>query len=237
MSLKKYVPEAFQERLKDLGYYTGGIDGDLGPLSSNAIIDFKRQIGFNATDYLTTITMERLFDKDAPKRPAPKPRAGEPLWIAEGRRLIGIKETPGAANNQLIMDWAEDAGIWYTGDDVPWCGLYMAHCIRVGSPESKLPRNPLGARNWNDFGEKSGPVFGAVAVFWRTHPTKSWNGHAGFLVGESPTTYQLLNGNVKDSVCVSHIAKDRLLGFRVPTGFVGEKVPRVAAGQISINEA
>ncbi|HEY3495976.1 MAG TPA: hypothetical protein VGK73_14860, partial [Polyangiaceae bacterium] len=43
-------------------------------------------------------------------------------------------------------------------------------------------------------------------------------GHVGFYVGEDATAYQILGGNQANSVCLTWLAKDRLLAARWPKG-------------------
>lgn len=137
------------------------------------------------------------------------------IWLVEAKRLLGVKEGVGALNNPTILDWAGDLGIPYRGDDVAWCGLFVAHCIGSTLSNEPLPNNPLGARNWLKFGAPTTAQPGAVAVFWRGS-RNGWQGHVGFYAGEDATAFRILGGNQKDSVSLAWIAKDRLLGFRWP---------------------
>lgn len=237
--MKTQIFKAFQQRLKKLGYYKGQIDGVAGAMSSHAVIEFKRNNDLTPRAYVGPLTMAALFG-DAPF-PAPKPRAlhGEPLWLSEARRLLGTKETRGKANNPVIMDWADELDQWYPGDDVPWCGLFVAHCMAVGVPNEPQGFNRLGARAWLKYGKKCQALKGSVAVFWRTHKTKSGNGHVGFIVGEDASTWHILGGNQSDSVSVTRVSKTRLLGCRAPRGWVGggSNLSSVSSGALSTNEA
>ena len=51
-----------------------------------------------------------------------------PRMVAAACQLYGTIETPGAADNPVILDWAKEAGLSkaYSSDAVPWCGLFMA---------------------------------------------------------------------------------------------------------------
>jgi len=150
---------------------------------------------------------------------------------------MGTREVPGPSNNPVIMGWAKNLDQWYTGDDVPWCGLFVAHCMAVGAPQEPQAFNRLGARAWLNYGVACEAVSGAVAVFWRTHPTKSWNGHVALLTGQSDTAYRVLGGNQSDNVTETWISKDRLLGFRAPEGWNGADAPMARTGALSTNEA
>ena len=130
--------------------------------------------------------------------------------------MIGLTEGAGARNNPVILDWASDLGIAYTGDDIAWCGLFVAHCIGATLPEEALPTNPLGARAWMKFGSPCRPKLGAVMVFWRGKPA-GWQGHVGFYAGEEADgTFHILGGNQGNRVSIARIAKGRLLGARWP---------------------
>ena len=208
-----------QDRLQRLGYYTGKADGVEGPLTRAAMSLFKADNGMVERPYPGPQTMAALWS------PTVKPRVlgsgpGQPVWITEANRFIGVKETPGVADNPVIMGWAKQMGQWYTGDDVPWCGLYVAHCMSVGAPLVPQDFNRLGARNWLEYGVRCDAGFGAIAVFWRTHKTKSWHGHAGFIVGGSGGHLHILGGNQGDMVSVIAMPRDQLLGCVAPPGFI-----------------
>lgn len=227
-----------QGRLKALGYYTGAVDGVAGALTSMAVVEFKRAHGLRARDYIGPLTMMSLFDLDAKRAPEPERVAGEPLWLAEARRLKGTREVPGSASNPAIMQWAEDLNQWYPDDSVPWCGLFVAHCMAVGAPAAPQNFNRLGARAWRAFGVPVVPSIGAIAVFWRTHKTQSVNGHVGFIVGADESSFHILGGNQSDNVTVTRIARSRLLECRAPAGFTGDPVLQpVIGGALSTNEA
>lgn len=238
MSLKDEAFEAVQTRLKELNWYAGKIDGQTGPLSETAVSDFKRAHGLNPRAFIGPITLTRLFDPAAEARPAPKPSTALP-WMAEAERLKGTKEVPGKGNNPVIMEWAENIDQWYPGDDVAWCGLFVAHCMAIGAPLDPQDFNRLGAREWLKYGRAVTPQVGAILVFWRGSKS-GWQGHVGFYVGEDDTAYHVLGGNQSDSVNVARVAKDRLLGARFPKSFAdtGKRIMLDAGGRpISSNEA
>lgn len=229
-----------QSRLAALGYYRLRIDGVSGPGTENAMADFKRAHGLVARPYPGPITLGLLFGPDAKSRPEPEARDGEPKWLTEARRLLGTREVPGAGNNPEIMSWAEDLDQWYPGDDVAWCGLFVAHCMSVGAPNEPQDFNRLGARQWLNYGvtpKEANPPLGSICVLWRTHPTKSWNGHVFLVTGQSDNAIRGIGGNQSDAVTETWFARDRVLGIRVPAGYVGDPAPRAKTGTLSTNEA
>lgn len=226
-----------QGRMADLGWYKGRIDGDEGPMTENAMSRFKAAHGFRERPYPGPLTLATLWSPNVKSAPKPVHKSGEPTWLAEARNLLGTREVRGSANNPEIMQWARDLDQWYTGDDVPWCGLFVAHCMAVGAPDEPQDFNRLGARAWMNFAVECGADVGAVAVFWRTHKTRSWNGHVAILTGQSDTAYRVIGGNQSDNVTKTWISKDRLLGFRGPDGWKGALAPKARTGQLSTNES
>ena len=238
MSMKKELLTVVQQRLKYLGYYRLRVDGDEGPGTQNAVIDFKRAHNLAPRAKIGPLTLTALMNEQAKHAPKPKPIEGEPSWITEARRLLGTREVRGKGNNPIIMDWAQELDQWYPGDDVPWCGLFVAHCMDQGAPEEAQDFNRLGARAWRAFGVEVEPSAGCIGVFWRTHKTKSVNGHVAFILGEGPDYYVILGGNQSDNVTITKIAKDRLLECRAPKNWVPGDLPRMTvAGAMSRNEA
>ena len=231
-----------QTLLKALGYYMGYIDGEEGVMTRNAVTHFKETNGLRARDFIGPVTLALLCSPQAKPAPKPTPRKDvngvtEPPWLGEARNLLGTREVLGGGNNPTIMKWADDLDQWYPSDDVPWCGLFVAHCMAVGAPQEPQSFNRLGARAWRVFGEQCEPSIGAIGVFWRTHKTRSVNGHVAFIIGEDDTTYHILGGNQSDNVTITRITKSRLLECRAPSGWKGGKVLRsVIGGAVSQNE-
>jgi uncharacterized protein (TIGR02594 family) len=156
-------------------------------------------------------------------------------WFQEAKRLIGLKEGPGEEiDNQTLLDWGEDLDVHFPNDSVPWCGLFIAHCIASTLSAEPLPTNPLGARNWARWGAPCPPQIGALLVFWRGK-RDGWQGHVGFYAGEersgaTTTHFHVLGGNQDNQVCVAKIKADRLLGVRWPaTASMPQGIPTIFA--------
>lgn len=154
-------------------------------------------------------------------------------WMTEARRHIGLREVPGGASNPVIMSWgnrlgAKVLGIAYGNDGVPWCGLFVAHCITQAG--LKPPPIAIRAKAWASWGDSVGttatrPPLGAVAVFGR-----DGGGHVGFV--ESVNTdgsLNILGGNQGDAVNVRRFPRARLLDLRWPKG-VARSSPAPWAG-------
>ncbi len=225
-----------QKKLIALGYDLGpkGADGVWGRRSIAALKAYQAKNGLKPDGIPGPATTAKL-DPHAPTLSAP------PVWYGEALRLKGVRETAGKASNPVITGWATKIGGWvanaYTGDDIPWCGLFVAHCVGAVLPEEPLPGNPLSALAWGSFGRALDKgQLGAIVVFKRTG-----GGHVGLYAGEDATAIHVLGGNQSDAVTVARVAKTRLVGFRwpasVPLRPAAPAVAMRADAPLSANEA
>ena len=139
-------------------------------------------------------------------------------WLSTARALVGVHEGVGPVVNPVIIDWARQEGGWverfYHDDEIPWCGLFVGHCLQVAGITG--PANPLSALAWADWGVGLDPAalcMGAILVFKR-----QGGGHVGFYVGEDPDgqALHILGGNQSDQVSVTRIVRTRLFAARWP---------------------
>lgn len=157
-------------------------------------------------------------------------------WMGIASNLIGTNEVPGSKSNPKILGWAKDIGGWiasfFKDDDIPWCGLFVAYVMREAGFEVKL-KNPLGARNWAEFGNSTTPRYGAIMVF-----SREGGGHVGFYVSEDDDTYHILGGNQSNTVNVTKVRKNRFLAARWPEGDNTKTSPirKKFDGKVSTNE-
>jgi len=166
-----------------------------------------------------------------------------PAWLLAAQMLLGTREAAGSANNTTIMGWAKllglkILGIAYNADSVPWCGLFVAHCLRVGGVDLSAMKIAVRAKAWADWGANLGAdrlCPGAILVFDR-----EGGGHVAFYVGEDATHYHVLGGNQGDTVSIMRLAKGRCIARRWPRGVpvIAGPVRLSASGvPVSKNEA
>lgn len=157
-----------------------------------------------------------------------------PRMLVEAVALYGTKEREGDDNNPVIMDWAREINAHgYNADSVPWCGLFVAVCAKRAG--KKIPENPLWARNWCGWGDPSEKELGAVMVF-----SRGSGGHVALYVGEDSECYHVIGGNQGDSVSITRIRKDRLIGCRSMYKTKPANVRKIyldGSGKVSKNEA
>jgi len=180
---------------------------------------------------------------------------GAPPLLIEALKLYGVREYPGAADNPAIIAWRSELCdahpnlAWirevYSGDAVPWCGLFMAYAAHRAGHGAPQPRF-LAARSWQDWGEpvQDAAELGDALVFWRDQPDGR-SGHVGIYVGEDDGFFHVLGGNQSDSVSFTRIRKTRLLEARRPapvphrpvTGWRGRIYIDPGAADVTENEA
>lgn len=221
--------KAIQGRLVELGFNPGPIDGLRGPKTDAAIVAFKRSVGLRPRPYLGPLTIAALMTR-------PSERRGQAPWMAEASAIRGLHE---ARDTSLLRQWFDKSVSWIDPREVAWCGAFVATCHRKALPGIDLPKNSLGARNWQSWGQEVKPILGATLVFWRGSKA-AWQGHVGFYHGEDATHFHVLGGNQRNSVNVTRIAKKRLLSARWPRNekVTGKPVMVASNGTpISNNEA
>ncbi|TPG53108.1 TIGR02594 family protein [Sphingomonas glacialis] len=220
-----------QEALQAKGFDPGPTDGVRGRKTIAAILAFQAAAGLPADGIVGRQTLAKLIPG---ANPAALTIASAIPWLAEAHTLIGLKEDTSAGSNEQILQWALEQHISYHDDDVPWCGLFVSHCIASQLPREPLPANPLGARAYQTFGKPISPQPGAVVVFWR-ESLESGKGHVGFYVGEDQDrNFLILGGNQGNAVSIIGKPRERFLAARWPItglpatgGPVFAHVPRV----------
>lgn len=141
-------------------------------------------------------------------------------WVSEARRHIGVAEIPGPKTSGVITGWLRRLGAWWTDDETPWCGVFVAACFEVVG--ISRPKNWMRAKAWLEWGEAiPAPVYGCVVIF-----TRDGGGHVGFVVGITPTgRLMVLGGNQKNRVSIAPFDPGRAVGYRIPPGAPLHRLP------------
>ena len=157
------------------------------------------------------------------------------MWMKTARESVGLKEVAGPKHNTKIQAWLAKLGAWWRDDETPWCGTFVAHCLREnGLP---VPEHWYRALAWKEYGSNLRPTHvceGAILVFAR-----AGGGHVGFYVGEDRFYYRVLGGNQSNAVNVMRIAKSRCVAIRWPKGVpvTGGPIHVASDAPVSENEA
>lgn len=236
--------EWVQRRLIAHGFDPGVVDGIWGRNTRAATIAFQTSRGLPAHGSLNeaTVTALRVAPGSTATADAAMPAGPQQdlldffPWMSLALRKKGLRE--GRDNLQLREFLRSDGPTLGDPAQLPWCGDFVETCIAVTLPDAPLPTNPYLARNWQHFGQSVEPCFGSVLVFWRVSRSGT-KGHVGFYYSEDTNNFHVLGGNQKNSVSVTSIAKNRLLGARLPSAggpYPRRSVNSAADWQISDNE-
>lgn len=203
----------YQVQLKLRGFDPGRIDGIYGRNTRSALLSFQRQQAIPTTGLPDKATLNALFPNSSTTVADTKQT---PVWLQEAERLLGTAEIVGAGSNSKILGWAKKLGgfaaRYYNDDAIPWCALFVSHCIGATLPKEPLPSNPLGALNFAKFGRPlTRQSVGAINVF-----SRKGGGHVGFYLGEDRDAIHLLGGNQSNKVSIARVAKSRLVAVRWP---------------------
>ena len=141
----------------------------------------------------------------------------QPAWLEHAWREAGVREKPGPASNDRILQLFRDVGHQtVTSDEVAWCAAFVGACLERSGLQST---RSLLARSYLDWGEPLKQArFGAIAVLSRG--SDPGHGHVGFVIGATTDKIFLLGGNQQNAVSVQSFETGRLLGMRWPVGAV-----------------
>lgn len=135
----------------------------------------------------------------------------DPFWLTIARRYLSVAETPGKGTTPVIARWLLNLKAWWKDDETPWCGVFVAECLREAGKE--LPKHWYRALAWQDFGLRlAAPTLGCIVVFAR-----SGGGHVGFFVGyDENGRFMILGGNQGNRVSIAPFDGSRIVAFRWP---------------------
>jgi uncharacterized protein (TIGR02594 family) len=154
-----------------------------------------------------------------------------PLMVRVALDMLGTLETPGNADNPVILGWADEvaklckqqydrwAADFYNDDSIPWCGLFcavVASRASQGRPTRFPPRGYLAALSWRDWGQPGridNIEVGDVVVLKR-----AGGGHVFIAVGVSHDGESVfgVGGNQSDAVTIAEFATSRIVAVRRP---------------------
>lgn len=154
-----------------------------------------------------------------------------PLMVRVAIDMLGTLESPGTADNPVIIAWADEvsqcvdraynrwAADFYNDDSIPWCGLFMAVCaVRAanGRPARMPPDKYLSALAWANFGTPIAPAQAAVGDVMVM--TRKGGGHVCLNVGfeKGGARFFGLGGNQGDAVTIAPFDLARVTACRRP---------------------
>lgn len=134
-------------------------------------------------------------------------------WIAEARKHIGLREIPGPRHNPTIQSWLKNLRAWWSDDETPWCGVFIAQCLT--DAKRGIPKHWYRAKAYENYGTRlKRPAYGSIGVM-----SRQGGGHVTFIIGETRDGKYLvgLGGNQSNMVNLAKFPKSRFTAFVWPS--------------------
>jgi len=132
-----------QDRLQNLGFYDGAIDGDIGPRTQEAIACFQSWMGLDATGELDDETRDRLLGRQDQEH---EQATQEAAPASDAAAEQGGSEPEGAEEDEDEDEEPEDESALETDDREPEMPDDESDRLRTASAESEWPQSANGAR-------------------------------------------------------------------------------------------
>ncbi|WP_077145254.1 TIGR02594 family protein [Sphingopyxis sp. KK2] len=143
-------------------------------------------------------------------------------WLNIAIGELGQREAPGAAANPRIVAYMATAEPKYVNDEQPWNSQFVNYVMRKAG---KRGTNSGRAQSWLAWGkdaiaEVGEPVLGSIVVAKRAGVPDG--GFAGFYLGSNGAgAVRMLAGNVCREVAVVTVPESKIMGYRLPSGWLG----------------
>jgi uncharacterized protein (TIGR02594 family) len=155
-----------------------------------------------------------------------------PKWVDEAFRHVGLAEVPGKGHSPVILRWLKTLGAWWSEDETPWCGTFVAHCLRTAN--LPVPKFWMRAKAYSDHGVSCAPTaipFGAICV-----KSRVGGGHVFFAVAQSRNGQIIygLGGNQGNRVSIVPFKLAEIDAIRWPISDAARLQLPIAASLVDI---
>lgn len=123
-----------------------------------------------------------------------------PPWIDHAFRHVGLREIPGKRDNPIIVKWLKELKAWWAEDDTPWCGTFIAHCLKESG--LTVPKHWYRAKAYASYGTPVVKVAASIPLGSIAVKSRRGGGHVFFPVARSQDgkTIYGLGGNQSNMV-------------------------------------
>jgi uncharacterized protein (TIGR02594 family) len=136
-------------------------------------------------------------------------------WMNVARSLLSEGGPVGTSTPTRAVRLVREIDRMIGPIDMPWCGFFVAQCLRAVHLDHDIPRIYFRARPWRSWGREVSPQLGAIMCFWHYDPRTPF-GHVAFYLGEDEEAYHVLGGNQDEAVSVKRYPKERFVTARWP---------------------
>lgn len=211
-----------QQKLKDLGYNVGNVDGHFGPKTHAAVEQFQSEMGLVVDGIVgartwATINLDNVNSKPSNESNEEHLDVSDRIH-AEAMSYLGEKEIYGSKHNPVIQDFFKEVLGERKPDEWAWCGAFVGAVLKRCGLESTPKDVCLMARSYLKYGKSvdaSEVKKGDIVVFWRSSPS-SWKGHVAFFDHFDGSNVYVLGGNQGNKVSIAKYSKSRVLDYRRP---------------------
>ncbi|MFA5984365.1 MAG: TIGR02594 family protein [Methylococcaceae bacterium] len=141
----------------------------------------------------------------------------EPNWITEARKLIGVHEGVGNADNPIVVELFKDAGHpEIVHDSTAWCAAFIGAVLNRSGHKGN---GSLWALDYAKWGQPLLTIaLGAVVTKKRFNKKGQLvGGHVFFAVGWDKNNVFGLGGNQSDTVSIVKYPRSVITAFRWPS--------------------
>lgn len=158
-----------------------------------------------------------------------------PKWLDEAFRQRGTTEIHGPQTNSKIKSWLQKLKAWWSDDETPWCGTFVAHCLDAAG--LVIPKYWMRAKEYANYGTacpRDAIPFGAICV-----KSRVGGGHVFFAVARSRdgTIIYGLGGNQHDMVNITAFKLSDIDAIRWPPSVTNKLGLPIAESAVALNAA
>lgn len=158
-----------------------------------------------------------------------------PAHLVEAFKNVGLAEIVGKKHHPKILLWLKTLKAWWAEDETPWCGTFVAHCLRTAGFE--VPKGWYRAKDYALYGEgchTSSIPFGAICV-----KSRQGGGHVFFAVAQSRDgqTIYGLGGNQGNKVSIVPFKLKEISHARWPKGVQPKMALPIASSSAEVGAA
>lgn len=139
-----------------------------------------------------------------------------PPWIDLAFRYRGLKEIPGKNHNPTILKWLKQLKAWWAEDETPWCGTFVAHCLRESG--LTIPQHWYRAKAYAEYGTPVVKVASTIPLGSIAVKSRVGGGHVFFPVARSEDGKTIfgLGGNQSNMVNIVPFSLSEIDSIRWP---------------------
>lgn len=143
----------------------------------------------------------------------------EPLWLANARALVGLREIVGSVHEPKVVAFFAAAGHPEIHDDeTAWCAAFVGAMLAGASIAGTRSLSARSYERWGTAVTRAEARPGDVVTFYRGATPADWEGHVAFFLAwaDGGKKVQVLGGNQSNSVSIALYDASKITSIRRP---------------------